>query len=136
MPLTHKLTKYSLVGLLGAAVFYLALWLLVGKFGVPVLYATSAAFVLVTLQNYLLHYVWTFASDHAHHTALPRFALMNVVGFGLNWGVMYLGVTQLDWNYLLVQTFAVAGVITWNFVLSNGWIFRTNTESHPSSLSH
>lgn len=124
MQLAHKLTKYSLVGLLGAAVFYLALWLMVAQFGVPVLYATSSAFVLVTLQNYLLHYVWTFASDHAHHTALPRFVLMNVVGFGLNWSVMYLGVTQLEWNYLLVQTAAVAGVITWNFVVSNWWIFR------------
>ena len=120
--------KYASVGLLGAAVFYLALWLLVECFNVSVLVATSAAFILVTLQNYILHYVWTFTSNHAHSVALPRFALMNVAGFCLNWSVMYVGVKLLAGNYLLVQTVAVAGVIAWNFVLSTWWIFRDGKE--------
>ena len=90
---------------------------------VPVMLATSIAFVLVTVQNYVLHYLWTFDSDRPHIAALPRFFVMNVVGFCLNWGIMFAGVRLAEFHYLVVQGVAIAVVITWNVMLSHFWIF-------------
>ena len=49
---------------------------------------------------------------------------MVALGFVLNGLIMHLGVTVLGANYLLVQTLAMAAVISVNFVLSSLWVFR------------
>jgi len=119
-----RLIKFGLVGILATFVYYLVLWGMVEILNIPVLLATSIAFVLVTIENYLLHYNWTFRSSNDHTTAFPRFILMNVVGFNINLFIMFAGVNLWDFNYLLVQAVAIVTVVTWNFVLSHYWIFN------------
>jgi len=118
------LARFSAVGLVGATVYYSALWAMVEKLGLPVLVATSIAFVLVTIENYALHHRWTFASIHSHAVAFPRFVFMNIVGFWINFGIMAAGLRYLSLSYLLVQAFAIVAVVAWNFVVSSYWIFR------------
>jgi putative flippase GtrA len=118
-----RLARFAVVGATGAIVYYVALWTLVEWMLVPVMLATSIAFVLVAAQNYVLHYLWTFDSDRSHIAALPRFLVMNVVGFCLNWGIMFAGVRLAEFYYLIVQGVAIAVVITWSVMLSHFWIF-------------
>lgn len=125
-----RLARFCAVGLLGTAVYYPVLWALVELVRVQVLAATSIAFLLVCVENYLLHYVWTFDSNKAHTAAFPRFLFMNLVGFWINWGVMFLGVEKLALHYLLIQAFAIAAVVAWNFMLSSYWVFHDS----PGSL--
>lgn len=120
----RRLGRFCAVGLLGTAVYYPVLWALVELSGVPVLAATSIAFLLVCLENYILHYVWTFGSTRSHTTAFPRFLFMSLVGFCINWVVMFLGVEKLAQHYLLIQAFAIAAVVAWNFMLSSYWVFH------------
>jgi len=120
----RRLIRFSLVGVLAAFVFYLALWSMVEMMGVSVLLATSIAFILVTIENYLLHYKWTFRSTSAHASSFPRFVLMSVGGFTINWLVMFVGVELWILNYLAVQAVAIVMVVAWNFVLSHFWIFE------------
>lgn len=121
--LIWRLLRYGLVGILATVVHYLLLWTLVEWVHLSVLIATSIAFLFVTIENYLLHYVWTFASSNSHHSTFPRFLLMNLIGFWINWGVMYLGMQQ-SMNYLITQAVAIIAVVIWNFLLSSLWIFR------------
>lgn len=118
-----KFGKFAAVGLVGTGVYYLVLWGLVELIGAHVLVASSIAFLVVALENYVFHYAWTFRATRPHRNAVPRFLGMNVAGFGLNWGVMYAGVSNLGLNYLLVQAIAIALVVVWNFGLSLLWIF-------------
>ncbi len=121
------LWRYIVVGILGTLVYYLVLWLLVEVAGIPVLIASSATFLLVVLENYVLHYFWTFPSSAHHMEALPKFIMMSLAGFWLNLGIMFLGVEYLGFGYLWVQAVAIALVVTWNFVISIRWIFfRSN----------
>jgi putative flippase GtrA len=120
---TYRLLKFATVGLVGTAVYYLLLWALVEVMDYPVLTASSVAFLLVAAENYMLHYVWTFASTNSHTSAFPKFLIMITIGFCLNWGIMYAGVEVLQANYLLVQAVSIAVVIAWNYVLSAFWIF-------------
>ncbi len=118
-----RVWRYILVGILGAIVYYFLLWFLVEIANVAVLIASGAAFIVVVFENYLLHYLWTFCSSAHHTAALPRFAVMSLVGFWLNLGTMFLGVEHLGFGYLWVQAVAIALVVTWNFVISSLWIF-------------
>ena len=105
---------------------------MVEQLEVSVLVATSVAFVLVTIENYALHHGWTFASTHSHAVAFPRFVLMNVIGFWMNFGIMATGLHYLSLSYLLVQAFAIVAVVAWNIVVSSYWIFR-EIKQQPNS---
>jgi putative flippase GtrA len=124
-----RVIRFGVVGSVGAAIYFLTLWYMVERFNIPVLVATSISFLWVCLQNYVLHYSWTFRSEHAHGVALPKFLVMNILGFCLNWSVMYLGVKRLELNYLLVQVGATAAVVLWNFLVSSLWIFYEQDEA-------
>ncbi|MCI0626397.1 MAG: GtrA family protein [Acidobacteria bacterium] len=128
------MARFGTVGVLGTAVYLAFLWTLVELLRVPVLIATSIAFLLVCIENYLLHYSWTFASSNAHTVAFPRFVFMNVVGFWINWGIMFAGVEKKGaLTYLLVQAVAIAAVLAWNLALSSYWVFRDSRSIQESS---
>lgn len=124
-----KLFRFSVVGLLTAA-FYFGLLALVVELNLaePVP-ASMLCYVGAVLLNYLLHYNWTFAPGEGtesapHGQALMRYLVMVCCGFLLNAALMYLIVNDLSWHYLVAQSFAFVAVVTWNFVMSNLWVFR------------
>jgi|GEM_PF-1275557 len=121
---TTRLGRFLVVGVVGTVVYYFTLWIMVEMLRVQVLAATSIAFVLVTLENYILHHGWTFASTNAHAVAFPKFVFMNIVGFWINWGIMASGLHYLSVNYMIIQIFAIGAVVTWNFIVTSYWIFR------------
>jgi putative flippase GtrA len=119
-----RFARFGAVGTAGAALYFLLLVGMVEALGVPVMIATSVAFVLVVLQNYACHYLWTFATDAPHRRAAPRFFAMSAAGFALNWAVMAAGTRGLGLDYLAVQAVAVLAVLAWNFAVSHLVVFR------------
>lgn len=116
------LVRFALVGLSGGAVYLALLRGLVELVGMKPLAASSFAFALVVVENYLLHRRWTFASHVPHRQALPRFMLMACCGGTVNGSVMAVFL-RLGWHYLLAQAVALAAVVTCNFV-GTSLIFR------------
>ena len=114
-----KLGRFGFVGGLGTVVYVSSLWLMVEKLHIPVMIATSLSFILVVIENYILHYHWTFGSSRSHKTAFPRFLLMSITGFTLNWVIMYVGTNELHYNYMLVQTLSIIVIVIWNLVISS-----------------
>lgn len=123
-PKARQLARFAVVGLTATGIYYALLWGMVELLELAVLVASSVAFVVVTVENYILHYVWTFESTDLHVVAFPRFLAMNAAGFCINWGVMFLGVREFGFDYLLVQAVAIVAVIAWNVALSRLWIFQ------------
>ena len=115
--------RFALVGLAGSLVYFALLWSMVALLAWPVLPASSIAFILVVIENYLLHRAWTFDSWAPHRQALPPFVLVSVAGFCINGAVMALGVAWLGLHYLAVQLVAIGAVVACNFVGAR-WIFR------------
>lgn len=119
-----RLIRFGIVGALATGVYYVLLWMMVEILAIPILVATSVAFIFVTVENYILHFKWTFRSTGTHTETFPRFVLMNIGGFGINSLVMFAGVVVGNFNYLFVQGLAIAMVVAWNLTLSHFWIFR------------
>jgi putative flippase GtrA len=118
-----SLLRFVVVGLAGSLVYFALLWSMVDVLGWPAVPASCAAFLLVVLENYVLHRAWTFRSTAPHGQALPGFLLVSLAGFCVNAGVMALGVAWLGLHYLAVQLVAIGAVVACNFVGAQ-WIFR------------
>ena len=73
--------------------------------------------------NYILNYHFTFSSQRAHRIGVTRFAIVAVLGTGLNAAIMHLGVNMMELHYLPTQGFATGVVFFWNFALNRAWTF-------------
>ena len=123
-----RAVRFSIVGTTAACVYFLLLFVMVEWLAIPVLVATAVAYPIVVIENYWLHHLWTFKSEEAHSLVFPRFLAQNVVGFIINWSVMYAAVHMLALNYLVGQVIALGAIVIWNFVSGSLWVFKAKRE--------
>lgn len=121
----QKLIRFCVVGVLTALLQATLLYGGVELAGGNPAIVSSVAFVIVVAFNYLMHYSWTFAEPAPHTQTFSRYLFMIFCGFLINGSIMYVGVTQFDINYLLVQAVAFIAVIAWNFSVALLWVFRS-----------
>lgn len=122
--------RFSVVGLLTAAIHYGLLAVGVELLDLNSTLSSSISFLVCVIFNYLMHYSWTFAgageaAERPHGRTLVRYIAMIAGGFFINMSIMHTGVAALHWHYLLVQFLAHVLVVVWNFTLANGWVFRS-----------
>jgi putative flippase GtrA len=120
----QRALRFSVVGIITAAIYYGLLLAGVEYLQVSAVLVSAIAYLMVLCVNYLMHYRWTYATSSPHTIALKRYLFMTGCGFLINVSVMYFGVSVLHANYLLVQAIAMAVVIAWNFGMSSLWVFR------------
>ncbi|MFT4822476.1 MAG: putative flippase GtrA [Halioglobus sp.] len=120
-----KLVRFCVVGVLTALLQSTLLYAGVELAGGDSTIVSSLAFTIVVIFNYLMHYSWTFSDPAPHTQTLSRYLFMILFGFLINGSIMYVGVTQFDINYLLVQAVAFFAVIAWNFSIALLWVFRS-----------
>ena len=87
--------------------------------------ASTAGAVLGALINYTLNYHFTFASQKDHRESLSKFAVVALVGLGLNSLFMWAGVHLLGWHYLPAQIVTTGLVMLWSFAGNRWWTFHT-----------
>jgi putative flippase GtrA len=120
----QRALRFSVVGIITAAIYYGLLLAGVEYLHVSAVLVSAIAYLMVLCVNYLMHYRWTYATSSPHTIALKRYLFMTGCGFLINVSIMYFGVSVLHANYLLVQAIAMAVVIAWNFGMSSLWVFR------------
>jgi putative flippase GtrA len=134
--LTHifRALRFGIVGTITAGCYFLLMFILVDVLHVQVMLATAVVYIVVAIGNYLSHHKWTFKSTERHGVAFPRFIASGVIGFSLNWGVMYFGVQKMQIYYLLVQAVAIVAIVLWNFIVGSLWVFaKSSGESHDAN---
>jgi putative flippase GtrA len=115
--------KYLVVGILGTATHLSLLYLAVEFLHMPPLLGSSAAFVVVVVQSYLLNRNWTFQSDREHSSALPRYLAVSGLGFVGNLTIMFVMFNILGLWYMLAQASAAVVIPAMNFLLNKYWTF-------------
>lgn len=119
-----RVLRFGVVGVLTAGLHYGLLLVGVELLQLDAIVASSLGFVVAVLFNYVMHYSWTFTHDAPHGRTVGRYGIMISIGFAINGGAMYAGLYWLVWNYLLVQALALLLVVSWNFIVSNIWVFK------------
>jgi putative flippase GtrA len=126
----EQFIRFAIVGAIATAIQYAILIALVhGALAGPVV-ASSFGFAVGALANYALNRSFTFRSSQAHAEALPKFAIVALLGLAVNASLIWLFHIPVGLHYLLAQVLATGGTLLLNFTLNRIWTFS------PPSLPH
>lgn len=138
---TKRFVKFAFVGALGSVTDFTILNLLIKLAGFPSGIANGAGFCAAVLQNFLLNRYWTYPESRVRntHQQMAKFALVSVVGFGINYLVFeffdeLLRPYWVEWlssadlgftvSYNTAKLFAIGVVLFWNFAANRLWTFK------------
>ncbi|KAF0814770.1 hypothetical protein IGB42_00825 [Andreprevotia sp. IGB-42] len=119
-----QMLRAASVGLVGTAVQYLTLVVGVRYLYVSPPVASAVGFLLGSLFNYTLNYLFTFQSSKSHLHAASRYYAVLAVGWLLNYALMALFTSHLIIHYLLAQVITTGICFIWHFTGSRLWAFR------------
>jgi putative flippase GtrA len=126
-----QLFRYAIVGGLAFAVDFGSLWAFTEILGLHYLVSAALAFLLGLTTNYLLSLAWVFS----HRTLANRyaeflvFAVIGVVGLGLNEVLMWLLTDGAGVHYLGSKAVSTAVVFLWNFLARRFALFHGGREA-------
>ncbi|MDE6534854.1 MAG: GtrA family protein [Muribaculaceae bacterium] len=128
-----QLFRYTFVG--GAAFIadYLTLYLLTEFCGVHYLVSASLAFLVGLILNYVISTRWVFNPDpqvkksqEVKTIEFIGYALVGVIGLGLNALIIWLFTSKLGLYYMLSKLISTAIVFLWNFIGRRILMAKTN----------
>lgn len=123
----RQAVKFGMVGVLNTAVDWIAYFILTDALRVLAIHPTLAkaiSYTLGILNSFIWNRNWTFRSKTGVAGTLLPFILVNLVGLGINAGLMQLGLYTLHLPEIVSLALATVGTLAWNFVLSKFVIFR------------
>jgi len=128
----ERFVKFALVGTLGAIVDFTVLNLLILSVGMPKVWANTCSFTVAVLSNFTWNRLWSFPESRSRplRTQLPQFALVNLIGLGIN-QVVFLGLDHYVFSpmfgqlgYNLAKAVAIIIVLFWNYGINRMWTYK------------
>ncbi len=124
-PEVRRFIKFAIVGFVGAVVDYTVLFVLVFGFGIPEEYANLVSVTCAIVSNFIWNRLWTFpeSQNHATHTQFAQFAVVNLIGLGINEAVLLFTdhvifeplLQEQKIALALAKACAIGVVLFWNF---------------------
>jgi putative flippase GtrA len=118
------------LGGIGTIAHYSLLILLVQLFRADPVPASLAGFLLGAIVNFLLSHHIAFRSGARRLQTAPRFFIVAVFGFFINWLFMWLLVASVAAHYLLAQVVATAVTLAINYIANALWTFGRSGTDH------
>jgi putative flippase GtrA len=141
-----RFLKFAIVGTIGACVDFGTLYLLHAVLGLPIVLANTCSFTAAVLSNFTWNRYWTYPDSRSKpvRTQLLQFFVVNIVGWGINTGILVLlrfpcaslvgGVSQrlvltltaesvYKLGYNLAKAVATVIVLFWNFIVNRIWTY-------------
>jgi putative flippase GtrA len=128
-----RFLKFAAVGGLGALVDFGVLNLLVLGFAIPKEYANIVSVSCAIVSNFTWNRLWTYPESRERplHSQFGKFALVNLLGLGIN-QLVFLGSDALLFDkmlphpldYNVAKATAIAVVLFWNFFVNRKWTYR------------
>ncbi len=123
----QEFIRYFMASLIALIVDVGALYILTSQLGVSYLYSGAIAFLLGLTIVYLLSIFWVFEKRTSMHMGVEflLFALIGVVGLGINEGVLYVLTGIFGAYYLFSKVASVVVVFSWNFLARKYLLFSS-----------
>jgi len=109
--------RYIFVGGIAYAVDFGSLYFLTDIIRIHYLISAAAAFILGLITNYILSIFWVFARRTLTNKQMEFliFAIIGVVGLGLNEGIIWFFTALIHFHYLMSKVVSAIVVFFWNF---------------------
>lgn len=114
-----QLIRYGFVGATAFIADFGSLFILTEYAGVHYQLSAAFAFIIGLTINYFLSIRWVFNSTGYERHQLMEFlgfAIVGVIGLGLNALIMYLAVDLVSLHYMAAKLISTAIVFFWNFL--------------------
>ena len=121
-----QMFRYLFVGGAAFIVDFLSLLILTEFFGIYYLISAAIAFILGLIANYILSISWVFNKRklNKRHIEFGVFALIGIVGLGLNEVFIWFFTQDLQIYYLISKILAAVIILFWNFFARKFVLFR------------
>ena len=121
-----QLFRYTLVGGLAFVFDFGSLFILTEYLNIHYLVSAAIAFLLGLTINYILSIIWVFEKRALSNKKIEFlvFALIGIVGLGLNEFIMWFFTDILYWHYLLSKIISTVVVYLWNFFVRKFVLFN------------
>jgi len=121
-----QFVRYSLVGAVALGADFGTLFLLTHFGGLYYLTSAAVAFLIGLIINYALSAIWVFTRHTLQNRTLEFgvFAMIGIVGLGLNELGMWLIAGRFGIHYLWAKLITAALVYIWNFGARKVALFR------------
>lgn len=125
--------RFGMVGGAATLSYFLLGLLFVNIMALPLLLGNGAAYVISFFVSYAGQSRWTFQAKDKDSAMLPRFALAQAIGLGINSCIIeicnYLGLI-----YELSMAIAIVVVPVFVYLICKYWVFRPkDASSHEQS---
>ena len=109
--------KFALVGFASLAVEYLFLGYFLQALNMNYLMATTVAFIISIVVNYVLsmRYVFSHKQDMSRRREFTIFAVLSAIGLGLNDLYMFVGVSILNIGTMAMKLISTFFVTWYNY---------------------
>lgn len=116
-PNTRQFLKFALVGFASLAVEYLFLGYFLQALSMDYLLATTIAFIISIVVNYILSmkYVFSHKKDMSRKREFTIFAVLSAIGLGLNDLYMFIGVSLLNVGTMAMKLISTFFVTWYNY---------------------
>lgn len=121
--LSRRWVRFTLVGGVATVSYFVLGLLFVDFFKLPLLFGNALAYTLSFVISYLGQCLWTFEAGHNHLAMLPKFAITQLVGLGINSCIIGLCV-RLGLVYMLAMLVAILITPVFVFFICKYWVFR------------
>ena len=113
-----QLFRYTFVGGIAFVVDFVSLYLLTEFAGFHYLYSAAIAFILGLIINYILSILWVFNGRTVNKKIIEIliFAVIGIIGLGLNELMIWFFTEQLTIYYLYSKLISTVIVYFWNFL--------------------
>lgn len=118
-----RFIKFGMVGVLNTLVNWIIFFIL-NLFGMYYILANIIAYTLGTINSYLWNTLWVFKyREKASADTTIKFIILNLVGLGLNTGILYVLVDLYNLNKFIGLVITTIIVMIINYVVNKLWVF-------------
>lgn len=115
--LIRQILKFGVVGGGAFLIDYTILYVLTEFVGIHYLISSVISFTVSLIFNYILSIYWVFDVTRKQTAKeVLIFAILSIIGLGINQIVMYIGSDILHIYYMLTKLVATFIVMVWNFI--------------------
>jgi putative flippase GtrA len=130
MTLRTLATRFGLVGIVTALVYFFVLWLASSVLELGYMFGVSLAYIFSTTVHYFGNFFYTFRSQSRSHSGhIKRYIVLWLVNYFISISIVVFCVEWLRWPSFLGVCVAVAITVMLGFLMSKFWVFSSEDKS-------
>lgn len=125
-----QIIRYGVVGLASNLTAYSA-YLFITYLGLESKQAMTCVYIVAALVGFFGNRTWTFAHDGAVSWAAARYFLAHLIGYSLNYLILFVFTDRLGYPHQMVQAAAIIVVAGVLFLTFKNFVFAQKSRVNP-----